>query len=207
MTKIGDSTGVRRDLLSGFRNTWRWKGLAPCLLRASKSVSHSVVCTLLHGKARRVPGSSEQASRGAAAGSLARLGHCSHSGVSTQGALLFSSFCKCLPWLSIHPAHATDSKTLCCCRFCLDGEMALCTPGTGGVEYCSPPNTGDRDTPKGQEGRNWVAETAQAEPSARAMGGCGLRLCPVFQQDIAKLLPAQRGLSLAPAAGAGQTGT
>lgn len=56
--------------------------------------------------------------------------------------------------------------------------MALRAPDTRGVEYYSPPNTGDTGTPKGQEVRNWVVETAQPGHSAHAMGGCGLGSLP-----------------------------
>lgn len=56
--------------------------------------------------------------------------------------------------------------------------MAPYTPGTRGVEYCSPPNIGNTGTPKGQEVRNWVAETEQPGPSARAVDGRRLGLLP-----------------------------
>lgn len=56
--------------------------------------------------------------------------------------------------------------------------MAPCTPGTRGVEYYSPPNIGNTGTPKGQEVRNWVAETVQLGPTARAMGGRRLGSLP-----------------------------
>ena len=56
--------------------------------------------------------------------------------------------------------------------------MAPYTPGARGVEYYSPPNIGDTGTPKGQEVRNWVAETAQPGTSARAMGGRRLGSLP-----------------------------